>query len=178
MLDDLRLALEALPVPPRPALEVELALGRQVDLVRVVQPAPRLGRVERMVRIGKEAQTQNGASRFSLMKEMVRSPIQVELWKATGSAEWNVCIAVDAAAAASRRAAAAPRRGRPCGTSARSAGRAAASSAASGCVLRPPARRARSPCRAVPVRVLVAVAALGVPVGLKVCEVAKCALPM
>jgi hypothetical protein len=52
VLDDLRLALEALPVPPRPVLEVELALGRQVDFVRMVQPAPRLGCVERMVRIG------------------------------------------------------------------------------------------------------------------------------
>ena len=26
---------------------------------------------------------------------MVRSPIHVELWNATGSAEWKVCIALE-----------------------------------------------------------------------------------
>ena len=49
----LRPPLERGAMPPRPALEVERAVRRQVDLVRMMQIAPRFGRVERMVRIGK-----------------------------------------------------------------------------------------------------------------------------
>ena len=50
---ELRLALEAGLVPPRPAFKILGAMRRQVHCLGSVQPAPRLGRVERMVRIGK-----------------------------------------------------------------------------------------------------------------------------
>ena len=50
---ELRLALEAGLVPPRPALEILGPMRGQVHCLGNVQPAPRLGRVERMMRIGK-----------------------------------------------------------------------------------------------------------------------------
>ena len=50
---ELRLALEAGLVPPRPALEILGPMRRQVHCLGSVQPAPRLGRIERMMRIGK-----------------------------------------------------------------------------------------------------------------------------
>ena len=49
----LRHAFERGAMPPGPAVEIERAMGRQVDVVGIVQAAPRLGRIERMMRIRK-----------------------------------------------------------------------------------------------------------------------------
>ena len=98
----LDLLLDDIPVPPGPPVEIAGPVLGQVDLVGMVQVAPGLRRVERMVRVRETGPDAPGRRRYSWgrlagpflsMKSIVRSPTQALLCQASGSFEFQVWAA-------------------------------------------------------------------------------------